>query len=880
MKNHAKLLVSLALMALAPLTSQAQGVNDAFYIYQNDGHFNGFFYDQVQKINYSKLDTLGVEHSDYVSQEIVTADSTYRIMLAAIDSVTFVQPEIIENPQMRNVQKEGISNYLLSKEDLVLTFSKMMPANLIPKVDDVLADFSTNDSGYSGKVVSVDTSGSNIVVQLKDIESIHDLYQQYISIEEYAKDGKGNNIGRRVAGMPELNTGIYAPRRSSDKFDFNIFNFALSGHLPIYTSSGGDVNISIDADIASAATLKVVTKFPMFGKDYVGFTLVLDNSVGIGFTVDGKLHDAYPAGLTQYLGKLPIPAAAPLFVLDFGPDGFVKAEAHAKFNVSFPAFKGKLWYTLEFDDWSPSINFGHGTPPGEEEAAEEPKDDPVSVSLEFNGTLQGGVKFPLNIFTNKLLEKLVKTEVGTTIYLGPKFTGAINLSFSQIVQDEMSAYNLLKDSKLSMSYLNADYESKATIKTLFTDEREWTLADGSINLLGEIAVYAVPEFELGDILQERDALRQRTNVSVPITPSRNILWPVQVGVGLFKDNVLCNTSFDVRDAEVSDKQMPAYSAFSGLWRKSKNAAAQFSVSEGGNFEARPMFRFNGIWNEFPASPAKKVFIEGPYIEYTSSNDTIMPTLGGDVKIGLSTSCTDIKEAEYGKSGDGVYYFNVAANDNSCTISANALHGIGYRYMSLTLCGYYKEKTGSKTYYQAPQPIYIKQVGDRMYNTAGVTDHEPSSWNISDPLPVTTSVSQDTLLVITGHRDAELEDGMLLPTNGYDIQLSINSSLKNNRGIVNGKASRISNWKSASDNIWIRTVIETTLQNCTIVGKPNSEDRVDIFAFEDGTYTTTIHKTYVKWNEAAQANIIVEEEDETLTQSTHGTQSMVSLNFKE
>ena len=53
MKQFAKLLVSLVLIVLAPLTSQAQGVNDAFYIYQNDGHFNGFFFDEVKEIRYS-----------------------------------------------------------------------------------------------------------------------------------------------------------------------------------------------------------------------------------------------------------------------------------------------------------------------------------------------------------------------------------------------------------------------------------------------------------------------------------------------------------------------------------------------------------------------------------------------------------------------------------------------------------------------------------------------------------------------------------------------------------------------------------------------------------------------------------------------------------
>ncbi len=639
MKHFAQLLVSLVLMVLPPLTSQAQGVSDAFYIYQNDGHFNGFFYDEVIEIRYSKLDTLNLEHSDFVSQEIVTADSTYRIMLAAIDSVGFVQPEIIENPHMRNVIKEGIPNYLLSKEDLVLTFSKLMPADLIPKVNDVLADFSTDGTGYSGKVVSVDTSGSNIVVQLKDIESIHDLYRQFVSIEEYARDENGNNLGRRVAGKPELNTGIYN-RRSSDKFDFNIFNFSLSGHLPIYTSPKGDVNISVDTDISSAATLKVVTNFPLFGKDYVGFTLTLNNTVGFGFTADGKMHDVYPAGLTKYFGKLPIPAAAPLFILDFGPDGFVKAEAHAKFHVTFPPFKGKLWYTLEFDDWSPSINFGHGTPPGEEkDEAQETQNDPTSVELEFNGTLQGGVKFPLTIFTNKLLEKLVKSEVGTTIYLGPKFTGAINFSLSRIVQDKMSAYNLLKDSKLNISYLNADYETKATMKTLLTDEREWTLIDGSINLLGEVDAYVVPDFELEVKGEGIDYWPTMGELSVKVTPSRNILWPVTVGYGVFKGDSLLDSHF----TEEFIDPLPAYSQFSKKWREKKSFVDERYFTPG-KYDIRPMFKIFG--SEIIASPAQKVTVPGVYIYVSSDSLHINDQGKSDNIITIESNCDQLiaKEA--------------------------------------------------------------------------------------------------------------------------------------------------------------------------------------------------------------------------------------------
>ena len=101
------LLIILALMAKASVQAQ-----DAFYIYQNDGHFDGFFYGQVQRISYSKVDTLGIEHNDYVSQEIVTEDSTYRIMLIAIDSVSFVQQEIIINPRVRILERDGLMPYM------------------------------------------------------------------------------------------------------------------------------------------------------------------------------------------------------------------------------------------------------------------------------------------------------------------------------------------------------------------------------------------------------------------------------------------------------------------------------------------------------------------------------------------------------------------------------------------------------------------------------------------------------------------------------------------------------------------------------------------------------------------------------------------------
>ena len=112
-QNWLRCAVIMFLAVAGSLTASAQEIEggEAFYIYQNDGHFDGFFYDQVKQIRYSRFDTLGIERSEYVSQEIVTEDSVYRIMLTAIDSVSFVQPEIRFAKGVRFMRDEGMMDY-------------------------------------------------------------------------------------------------------------------------------------------------------------------------------------------------------------------------------------------------------------------------------------------------------------------------------------------------------------------------------------------------------------------------------------------------------------------------------------------------------------------------------------------------------------------------------------------------------------------------------------------------------------------------------------------------------------------------------------------------------------------------------------------------
>ena len=84
--------------------AQAQ---EAFYIYRNDGDFNGFFYDEVVEMRYSKIGVDSVENDMFVTYEVELADTMYRIPLAAIDSIGFQQPEIKFNPRVKFIGKCG-----------------------------------------------------------------------------------------------------------------------------------------------------------------------------------------------------------------------------------------------------------------------------------------------------------------------------------------------------------------------------------------------------------------------------------------------------------------------------------------------------------------------------------------------------------------------------------------------------------------------------------------------------------------------------------------------------------------------------------------------------------------------------------------------------
>jgi hypothetical protein len=131
---------------------------EAFYIYRNDGDFNGFFYDEVVEMRQSKIGVDSIVYDKWVTQEVVLADTIYRIPLAAIDSIGFQQPEIKLNPKVKFVERDGYSPYLTMVRERYVAFENL-PANLKLHEGDVLIGLPTDQIAATKYEESIGYSG-------------------------------------------------------------------------------------------------------------------------------------------------------------------------------------------------------------------------------------------------------------------------------------------------------------------------------------------------------------------------------------------------------------------------------------------------------------------------------------------------------------------------------------------------------------------------------------------------------------------------------------------------------------------------------------------------------------------------------------------------
>ena len=160
--------IAAVLAAFVTLPAQAQQTDqDALYIFRNDGGFNAFFFDDIDHFEYSCIDTLGIEHDDYVVQEVHAMDSIFRIPLSAIDSIAFVTPKPVYKKDIIQMDK-SIADFITASDSVNwIRLDNNTPENLIPKKGDKILLERSNQlipEGFGGRVTNVEKTNLGTII--------------------------------------------------------------------------------------------------------------------------------------------------------------------------------------------------------------------------------------------------------------------------------------------------------------------------------------------------------------------------------------------------------------------------------------------------------------------------------------------------------------------------------------------------------------------------------------------------------------------------------------------------------------------------------------------------------------------------------------------
>ena len=231
MKRYTLYIIVAILGMLNIQPAEAQQKQDALYVFRNDGKFNAFYYADIDHIEYSKVDTLGKEQSDYVVQEIYALDTIVRIPISAIDSVAFVTPETVYKADMAATAKSDLWKHVIGSDSIsTLLLSSSTPSTLIPKVGDKIAttqQTSLLPGGFFGKVASVNSGAEGITVKC-DVLSMLDVFDQYVS-KSVAVGGDASTRAE-VGGAVDVELPSYHQSYQLDGLGYGFTDqFSISG---------------------------------------------------------------------------------------------------------------------------------------------------------------------------------------------------------------------------------------------------------------------------------------------------------------------------------------------------------------------------------------------------------------------------------------------------------------------------------------------------------------------------------------------------------------------------------------------------------------------------------------------------------------------------
>lgn len=491
------------------LTATAQTVGEAFYIYRNDGGFNAFFREEVDSIAYSHYDLDSLYYDENVTQLVYTPDSLYRIPLAAIDSVGFVQPDNVYKPGVISLNGD-ILDYLVKSEGVYLYFLATTPSQLLPRVGDKLVTIEMTQMfpcGFAAEVVNVERTGDYNIVECKglELEDVFDSYCYTVNMEsdndEAAARASENTFTPKTIHIPKLShswsIGVGTPL-------FDVDGSVEAWVKPTFHIKGTDM---VDPKRGRITNIRVTGNYDT-GETY---SIALSKSYSKDFS--------FPVGT----GERPV---APLlsFFWDFGV--FVGVTGSVSFSQTYSQqFVSHIDYMRE-EKKMPTIKFDRPEQTGSKQSV---------PRIALNGSVRGGVFAELG-FKPWLLDK--DSPVG-------KASGRIEVGIEAEMERGIDLGGLENADRKTTLYDVVDHYGDLTRPSLTISPYasvSWIVKIGLWDVHGDIwkGKFGSPLYEggffphFGNTACERTATKGSIKFSSDL--SRTCPFPWQIGFSVFDKN--------------------------------------------------------------------------------------------------------------------------------------------------------------------------------------------------------------------------------------------------------------------------------------------------------------------------------------------------------
>lgn len=471
---------------------------EAFYIYRNDGDFNGFFFDEIVRMSCSKVDLDNVECDTYVVQEIETKDSLYRIPLCVIDSIGFQQPDIILNEDFYEVNGYGSpvqtnwqGCYFTDDEGYTLCWAVSERSQLpkpgmviyLPSWEDADAGYGSrrhfDDSPFVGKVKRVyqevpnDYESGWWLVECEPVTDLKEIFEQFISVEQIGTDNSGEAYCR-IAGSNKIKKRF----KASGQADLSLVSLNLSLPVKFFEDNfEGGLSVDLSLSITANALYKIE-------RDdwYIKVSFAEDAEVGATLSAVGKLEDV----LSWELGGMPFyfPSFLPIMEVRPGPGVFLKTTGDVSLKVTTPklALHGRQSVSIGSNGVKGSKNFYTGS---------QDDDNGWSVELALNGTAQTGVHMPFKIETNRWFKKIGWCSTGVDIYAGPKLEA--HFTIDPVALAGGDAYGTFGGTQVKLTPKDFVIEGNANFSVAGKKETKYKIFEGEAGF-GAVTMRLFPLF--------------------------------------------------------------------------------------------------------------------------------------------------------------------------------------------------------------------------------------------------------------------------------------------------------------------------------------------------------------------------------------------------